>query len=626
MANPLFSRLYARAAQTLDWSVGWTKLPPYAGVFTLVGMRITLRRRNLYDTGVVDLAGRPTQVTQPTAAAQPSAGSTMEQVAPEAQAARGAGYLTARTADGSYNDLHTPAMGAAGQRFGRNVPLNQVYPEPASTILTPNPRTVSRELLTRDTFIPATSLNLLAAAWLQFQVHDWLSHGKNQKEDPYLVPLADDDPWPQHPMRILRTRRDPTRTARDATRPPTYTNDATHWWDGSQIYGSDAATQARVRAGEGGKLALGSDGLLPLDPTSGVDVTGVNGNWWLGLSLLHTLFTLEHNAICDRLRAEYPAWSDDDLFDKARLVNAALMAKIHTVEWTPGILSHPTMRIAMRGDWWGVAMEQLHRIFGRLSKSDLISGAPGSDTDHFGVPYSITEEFVSVYRMHPLIPDEFTFRSVAGDAVLEQRLFPAVADSHAREAMTAVSMLNALYTFGTSNPGAITLHNHPRFLQRREEPDGTIDDLAAIDILRSRERGVPRYNAFRAAMHRPRLTTFEQLSDNPRWVEELRRVYNDDIDSVDISVGLFAEPLPPGFGFSDTALRMFLLMAPRRIKSDRFFTTDFTPRVYTPVGMRWIDDNGLSDVLLRHFPALAPALRGVANPFAPWARIPGGSV
>ena len=38
-----------------------------------------------------------------------------------------------------------------------------------------------------------------------------------------------------------------------------------------------------------------------------------------------------------------------------------------------------------------------------------------------------------------------------------------------------------------------------------------------------------------------------------------------------LMVGLFAEPKPPGFGFSDTAFRIFILMVSRRLKSDRFF-------------------------------------------------------
>ncbi|MCD6059147.1 MAG: heme peroxidase, partial [Thermomicrobiales bacterium] len=64
--------------------------------------------------------------------------------------------------------------------------------------------------------------------------------------------------------------------------------------------------------------------------------------------------------------------------------------------------------------------------------------------------------------------------------------------------------------------------------------------------------------------------------------------------------------------------RIFVLMAPRRLKSDRFFTTDFTPQVYTQVGLDWIADNGMSTVLLRHLPHLRPALRGVTNAFSPW--------
>src|SRR5205085_619622 len=196
-------------------------------------------------------------------------------------------------------------------------------------------------------------------------------------------------------------------------------NVATAWWDGSQVYGSDEKTQLLVRSGEDGKLKIGADGLLPVDPTSGVEITGVSGNWWIGLSMMHTLFTREHNMICDALRAAYPSWSDDDLFDHARLVNTALMAKIHTIDWTPAILANPTLEVGMNGNWWGLAGEWIYRHFGRISNSEIISGIPGSPKDFYGVPYSLTEEFVSVYRMHPLLPDEFSFRSVANDQLLQ---------------------------------------------------------------------------------------------------------------------------------------------------------------------------------------------------------------
>jgi len=135
---------------------------------------------------------------------------------------------------------------------------------------------------------------------------------------------------------------------------------------------------------------------------------------------------------------------------------------------------------------------------------------------------------------------------------------------------------------------------------------------------------VPRYNEFRELFHRPRLTAFEQLSDKPELVEAIREVYENDLDRVDLMIGLYAEPLPAGFAFSDTAFRVFILMASRRLKSDRFFTVDYTPEVYTPTGLEWIANNTMSTVLLRHFPQLFPALRGRPSAFHPWNRGPSG--
>jgi hypothetical protein len=89
------------------------------------------------------------------------------------------------------------------------------------------------------------------------------------------------------------------------------------------------------------------------------------------------LFAKEHNAICDRLRAEYPSWPDDELFERARLVNAALLAKIHTVEWTPLVISHPTTRVALPANWWGLAGERPHHHVDRAA-APLPAAPPGA--------------------------------------------------------------------------------------------------------------------------------------------------------------------------------------------------------------------------------------------------------
>jgi hypothetical protein len=202
--------------------------------------------------------------------------------------------------------------------------------------------------------------------------------------------------------------------------------------------------------------------------------------------------------------------------------------------------------------------------------------------------------------------------------MLQERTFPEIGVLGTRARLEELGMASCLYSFGRAHPGAITLHNYPRFLQSLERPDGTLIDLAATDVLRVRERGVPRYNDFRRLFHLRPASSFEEL--NPKHAHELRRVYGD-IERLDLMIGLYAEQLPTGFGFSDTAFRVFVLMASRRIKSDRFLTRDFTPAVYTREGVDWVNETSMKTVLLRHFPELERALQGVTNPFAPWRSV-----
>jgi Animal haem peroxidase len=570
----------------------WHDLPIGLGALKLIAMRNELRAKNLHDTE------------------EPPLAEARGPIPDEARAGR--------TVDGAFNDLKCPMMGATGRRLGRNVPLSETVPDEAN-MLVPNPRVVSRELLTRTTFQPATIINVLAASWIQFQVHDWFAHAKGSPALTHDVPIDAGDSWPERPMRVPKTPVDPP-TRAGSTRPPAYANESSHWWDGSQVYGSTPATQTAVRTGVDGKVRVGADGRLPVDPATGLEVTGFTENGWVGLSLLHALFAREHNAICDRLKADNPGWDDARLFRQARLVTSALMAKIHTVEWTPAILPHPLTQLALRTNWSGV-LPALQRVFVGLDDSDLLSGIPGSPTEHHGVPFSLTEEFVAVYRMHPLMPDEFTVCSAANGRALEQLELPAMSGRAGLEVLGRFDLADLWYSMGTAHPGALRLHNFPKHLQHLVRDDGQTLDLATIDILRDRERGVPRYNRFRRLFHKRPVTSFEELTDNPQWAAELKRVYGGDLEKVDLLVGLMAEPLPEGFGFSDTAFRVFILMASRRLKSDRFLSKDYRPEVYTPAGIAWVEETSMVDVLRRHLPALAPALAGVSNAFRPWRKV-----
>ena len=127
MKDGPFKRAFMWLTGTLDRSYGWDHLPKPLALMVLTGLRMTLRRHNLYDT-TGDSVGWGPEFPPP-----------------------GPRRLV-RTPDGTGTDPIHLDMGSAGSRFGRNVPLDDTRPQ---NVLKPNPRTVSNELLARKEFIPA---------------------------------------------------------------------------------------------------------------------------------------------------------------------------------------------------------------------------------------------------------------------------------------------------------------------------------------------------------------------------------------------------------------------------------------------------------------------------------------
>src|SRR4051794_32724635 len=207
----IVERVFDKVVEHIDQKIPWYKLPEPLGLLELIGIRGTLRQKNLYDTSRMP-------------AASPVQPPPFEQR-----------FITERTSDGSWNDLEHPEMGMAGTRFGRNVPLERTWPD-RDRMMVPNPREISRKLMTREVFNPATAGNALIAAWLQFMTHDWFKHGTSPKDNPWILPPVEGDDWPAPPLLVMRTPPDPT-SPPDSALPPTYLNVNTHWWDASSIYG-----------------------------------------------------------------------------------------------------------------------------------------------------------------------------------------------------------------------------------------------------------------------------------------------------------------------------------------------------------------------------------------------------
>ncbi|MEU2562761.1 peroxidase family protein [Streptomyces longispororuber] len=597
LRNRVLSVPAAAAFRLLNRFVPWHRLPTRASLLNLLFLRKELRRANLVDTDVHEAPPRAVPVPRP----------------PDER------LRTARSYDGTYNDLSAPAMGSVGAAFGRNLaPVHR-----PGTFDTPNPVTVARELLHREAFLPATTLNVLAAAWIQFQVHDWVNHRRHPAGTKTVeVPLPSGMSWQNTPggpaERVMRFAENETLPVPDG-RPPLFANTASHWWDGSEVYGENETTARSLRAPGGGAELRLEGGHLPTG-RDGAPLSGFTDSWWLGLSVMHTLFAREHNAVCAALRQAYPSMGEESVYHTARLVVSALIAKIHTVEWTPAVLATEALDIGLHTNWDGPPDKWLDKLGLWLFESQALTGIPATLPDHHGAPYSLTEDFITVYRMHPLIPDDFELREHHFGQRLETVGFLDINGAAAEGVLRKTGLANTLYSFGIAHPGAITLHNFPRALTRFER-DGELVDLSVVDLVRTRRRGVPRYDDFRAGLHRPRLRRFEDLTENPETLARLKDVYAS-VDEIDTVVGLLAENPPTGFGFSDTAFRVFILMATRRLQSDRFLTVDFRPEIYTPLGIDWVRKGSMTTVILRHCPDLAALLPRTATAFAPWRRVP----
>ncbi len=589
----------------------WYRRPLMLGILTLAYMREKLNKHNListYPKGVL-VGFQPEGQTPP----------------------KGVQYY--RTADGSWNNLDDPKEGAAGTRFSRNVSIKDIRPESGVQLLTPNPREISLKLLTRGTEMKEVPfLNMLAACWIQFQNADWVNHGEPMLNELIEVPLSEDDParkkFLQTKMLIPRTQPDPTRMDGKEEAAVSFINEVTHWWDGSQIYGSDQETVDRLRSGVDGKLRVNPDGTLPLDK-KGIEETGFVRNWWVGMSMLHTLFTREHNAICDHLKTNYTDWDDTRLFHVARLINAATMAKIHSVEWTPAILANKGLDTALNANWYGILTNIFHHGPHRRTVSEInvrnpeLGGVVGNPINKHGVPFAFTQEFVEVYRLHSLLPETLHIKKNSTGEKIMEISFPETRQAGAGKLTKKVSLADLFYSFGNQHPGQLVLNNYPHFMQELSIPFNPVFDMGAVDIIRARERGVPRYNEFRRQLGLKPINRFEDLTDDSKHVQDLKDVYGsspDAVESLDLLVGTLGEGhRPNGFGFGETMFQIFILNATRRLQSDRFYTDCYTEEYYTREGIAWIDKSDFKTIILRHYPELATSgLANIKNAFEPW--------
>nr|KAJ0189832.1 hypothetical protein LSAT_V11C800388350 [Lactuca sativa] len=496
-------------------------------------------------------------------------------------------------------------------------------------LLDPHPSVVATKLLERRQFRDCgKQFNMIACSWLQFMIHDWIDHMEDTHQIEIVAPAEVVGQCPLKSFKFYQTKEISTVSLQPNTG---FINRRTPWWDGSVIYGNDEAGMRKVRAYKDGKLKISRDGLLEHDDIW-IPISGDIRNCWAGFSLLQALFVKEHNAISDMLKEHYPEFDDEKLYQHARLVTSTIIAKIHTIDWTVELLKTNTLLAAMRINWYGIFGKKVKDLFGNIFGAEL-SGLVGlkRPQDH-GVPYSLTEEFVSVYRMHTTLPDKIFLRDIndisnhkSAPPIQEEVNMKDMIGKEGERRLSKIGMEKMLVSMGHQSCGAVTLWNYPLWMRNlvahdiNGEERTDLVDMASIEIYRDRERKVPRYNEFRRNLLMIPIRKWEDMTDDEEVIEALYEIYGDDVEKLDLLVGIHAEKKIQGFAISETAFFIFILIASRRLEADRFFTTNFNPQTYTEKGLQWINKTeSLKCVIDRHFPNMSKTWMRCSSAFSVW--------
>lgn len=444
-------------------------------------------------------------------------------------------------------------------------------------------------------------------AHVNFFVHDFMDHKNDDWTNPIAVPVPIDDPvyglgthygnsinWlTTTPVMLIpgtRSEAGPAGTPAAAGAFPYRRNKATAWFDASQVYGASTAITNSIRAMSGGLLKMqlvNGEYMLPDGPaTQYVKSPYAAGdyrvNFHPGLTALHTLWAREHNRLATVLQAQNPTWTDEQLFQTARIILSAEIIKIHTVEWTNALALNPADQ---------AVTAFLYNNFGCPQDPRLAQAT-----------HVVPEEFVAVYKWHAFVPPTVQLRSKTGATI--GRPIDYVAQFQDTTVIRTNGIAPVLIGLATTPSGTMRLNNHPPGLQNINhpfllKPDNVPFaqphcvivpglDFAVIDIVRDRERGIPKYNAIRQRVALgllPAANYFDDLADTPDQAFDMAVLYRWNINNVDAYVGFHGEHMAQDQGFPITVAAAFVPFVLARAQLDRFYTDNFDVAHYTGYGI-----------------------------------------
>jgi len=270
---------------------------------------------------------------------------------------------------------------------------------------------------------------------------------------------------------------------------------------------------------------------------------------------LNTLFLREHNRLAGMLEAANEGWDDERVFQTARNINIVLLIKIVVEEYINHISPYHFQlsadpSVSWRADW--------------------------------NRPNWIPLEFNLLYRWHSMTPDRFKIgnQTVNVKGTLQDNSY-----------LTKRGLAETLVSASHQQSWRLGLFN-------------TADDLLPVELFgieQSRENHIGSYNDYREAFKYPRVTRFEQITDDQEKIDALRSFYGD-VDNIEFIVGLFAEDIAPRAALPPLTGRMVAFDAFSHAFTNPLLSEQvFNERTFSKEGMETIHaTHTLEDILNRN--------------------------
>ncbi|XP_023663422.2 peroxidasin isoform X1 [Paramormyrops kingsleyae] len=533
-----------------------------------------------------------------------------------------------RSHDGTCNNLQHPMWGASLTAFERllksvydngfNLPRG-VTDRVQNSFPLPLPRLVSTTMIGTETITPDDRYTHMLMQWGQFLDHDLdstvVALSQSRFSDGQLCSSActNDAPcfpimFPPGDQRQLRSgarcmffvRSSPvcgsgmTSLLMNSVFPREQINQLTSYIDASNVYGSSRreADEIRDLASQRGLLRQGivqrsGKPLLPFatgPPTECMRDENESpipcflagdhrANEQLGLTTMHTVWFREHNRIASELLRLNPHWDGDTVYHEARKIVGAQMQHITYSHWLPKVLGEVGTK--MLGEYRSYNPNVNAGIFNAFATAAFRFG----HTLINPVLYRLDEHFQPIAQGHIALHKAFfsPFRIVneGGIDPLLRGLFGVAGKMRVPTQLLNTELTERLFSMA-----------HTVAL-----------DLAAMNIQRGRDHGIPPYNDYRVFCNLTSAHAFNDLRNeirDPSVREKLQRLYGTPLN-IDLFPALMVEDLVPGSRLGPTLMCLLVTQFKRLRDGDRFWYEN--PGVFSPAQLTQLRQASLARVL-----------------------------